>query len=160
MAPTLHFMCGKMAAGKSTLARRLAAQHGAVLICEDLWLQHLYPAEILHFDDYLVRARRLKAAVAPHVQALLALGLSVVLDFPGNVPAQRAWLHELVDACGVDHVLHFVDTDHDRCIEQLQQRNRDRPPGSVPTSIEQFEAISALFVPPAEDEGFRVRLYR
>ena len=36
MAPTLHFMCGKMAAGKSTLAKKLAEQHGAILICEDL----------------------------------------------------------------------------------------------------------------------------
>ena len=34
MAPTLHFMCGKMAAGKSTLARKLAEQHDAILICD------------------------------------------------------------------------------------------------------------------------------
>lgn len=159
MAPTLHFMCGKMAAGKSTLARKLAEEHGAILICEDLWLQQLYPAEIWSFDDYIACARRLKAVLAPHVTALLAQGLSVVLDFPGNVPAQRAWFRELIAASGADHVMHFVDTDHGRCIEQLGQRNREQPPGSMPMSVEQFEAISALFVPPAADEGFRVRIH-
>ena len=162
MTPTLHFMCGKMAAGKSTLSRQLAAQHGAVLICEDIWLQQLYPTEIRGFDEYLGYARRLKAVVAPHVLQLLRAGVSVVLDFPANVPAQRAWFRSLLDdaGAGVGHVMHFVDTPHARCIEQLHQRNRDKPPGSMAMSVEQFEAISALFVPPAPDEGFTVRTYR
>jgi len=160
MAPTLHFMCGKMAAGKSTLARKLAEQHGAILICEDLWLQQLYPTEIRGFDDYIAYARRLKTVIAPHVKALLAQGLSVVLDFPANVPAQRAWFRDLIAASGADHLMHFVDTGHERCIEQLEQRNREQPLGSMPMSVEQFEAISALFVAPADDEGFELRTYR
>jgi predicted kinase len=149
-----------MAAGKSTLAKKLAEQHGAILICEDLWLQQLYPTEIRGFDDYLVYARRLKAVIAPHVKALLAQGLSVVLDFPANVPAQRAWFRELIAASGADHLMHFVDPGRERCIEQLEQRNREQPPGSMPMSVEQFEAISALFVAPADDEGFELRTYR
>jgi len=160
MSPTLHFMCGKMAAGKSTLSRQLAERHGAVLICEDIWLQQLYPAEIRSFDDYIAYARRLKAVIGPHVLQLLHSGVSVVLDFPANVPAQRAWFRSLLDQAGVEHVMHFVDTPHARCIEQLHQRNREQPPGSVPMSVEQFEAISALFVPPAPEEGFTVRVYR
>jgi len=168
MRPTLHFMCGKMAAGKSTLSRQLADQHGAVLICEDIWLQQLYPTEIRGFDDYLAYARRLKAVVAPHVLQLLRADVSVVLDFPANVPAQRAWFRSLLDEAeagagdgtGVDHVVHFVDTPHARCIEQLHRRNREMPPGAMAMSVEQFEAISALFVPPAPEEGFTVKTYR
>ena len=159
MTGTLHFMCGKAAAGKSTLARRLADEHDAVLICEDLWLQALYPDAIQDFDDYVRYARRLKAVLAPHVAALLAKNVSVVLDFPANVPAQRAWFRALLAASGAAHVMHFVDTDHARCIDQLHKRNRERPPGSMPLSVEEFEAISALFVPPAADEGFNVRRY-
>jgi predicted kinase len=67
MTATLHIMCGKMAAGKSTLARRLAEAHGAILICVDLWLQQLYPTEIRGFEDYLTHARRLKATLTPYV---------------------------------------------------------------------------------------------
>jgi predicted kinase len=162
MAPTLHIMCGKMAAGKSTLSRQLAARHGAVLICEDIWLQQLYPTEIRGFDDYLAYARRLKAMIAPHVLQLLRADVSVVLDFPANVPAQRAWFRGLLSEAGtgVDHVMHFVDTPHARCIEQLHRRNREQPPGSMAMSVEQFEAICALFVPPAPEEGFTVQVYR
>jgi predicted kinase len=32
---TLHFICGKAAAGKTTLARTLAAQPGAALFVEE-----------------------------------------------------------------------------------------------------------------------------
>ena len=43
---TLHFLCGKMAAGKSTLARELAHEHQAVLLEEDHFLAALFPGEI------------------------------------------------------------------------------------------------------------------
>ncbi|MGC1174617.1 AAA family ATPase [Polaromonas sp.] len=35
--PTLHFFCGKAGAGKSTIASRLAQDHGAILLSEDIW---------------------------------------------------------------------------------------------------------------------------
>jgi predicted kinase len=160
MAATLHFMCGKMAAGKSTLSRQLAEREGAILICADLWLQQLYPTEIANFDDYLVYVRRLKAVVEPHVTALLRHGVPVVLDFPANVPTARAWIRGILDAAGAGHVLHVVDTPRERCIEQLLKRNAERPPGSMPMTVEQFDAIGALFVAPSADEGFTIRTYR
>ena len=35
---TLHFICGKAASGKTTLARELAARYAAVMFGEDEWL--------------------------------------------------------------------------------------------------------------------------
>lgn len=37
--PTLHMLCGKIASGKSTLARRLADADSTVLLVEDEWLK-------------------------------------------------------------------------------------------------------------------------
>ncbi|KFF47391.1 MULTISPECIES: AAA family ATPase [Pseudomonas] len=33
--PTLHLLCGKIASGKSTLAKTLAAEHAAIVLSED-----------------------------------------------------------------------------------------------------------------------------
>ena len=87
MAPTATLYCiyGTIAAGKTTLARKLAAQHGAVLLCEDEWLVRL-EAEIASFDDFRKHARRLRAAIGPHVVELLRLGTSVALDFAAPTP--------------------------------------------------------------------------
>jgi predicted kinase len=39
----LMFFCGKMAAGKSTLARNLAVRENAVLLVQDDFLNALFP---------------------------------------------------------------------------------------------------------------------
>lgn len=155
----LHSLCGKMAAGKSTLARRLAAEQSAILICEDIWLQRLYPVEIATFDDYLQCAARLQKVVGPHVIDLLRAEVSVVMDFPANIPAARAWHAALAATAGARHVLHFVDTPDDRCLTRLHQRNRELPEGAMVMSDEQFVAISRLFQRPDAAEGLDIVVY-
>jgi predicted kinase len=157
--PTLHFFCGKIAAGKSTLSRRLAADSGAVLLCEDIWLSRLYADDIRTFEDYLKYAARLKSAIGPHVIGLLQHGQSVVLDFPGNVPSQRAWFRELFEAAQVDHVLHFLDKPDALCRAQMHQRNREMPEGAKPLSDAEYDHITAYFVAPTEAEQFTIKHY-
>lgn len=156
---TLHVTCGKMAAGKTTFSRRLAAELPAVLVCWDLWLQRLYPVEIASFDDFLKYSARLRTLMGPHLADLLARGQDVVLDFPANTPASRAWVRSIFEAAGARHLLHFLDTPDERCLQQLARRNRELPEGSMPMSAEQFAAITALFVPPGPAEGFEVRVH-
>jgi predicted kinase len=157
--PTIHFLCGKMAAGKSTLSKKLAAELNAVLICEDLWLARLYKEQVQTFDDYLKHSAMLKEALFPHLLDLLNLGNSLVLDFPGNVPRQRQWFRTVFEAAGVDHVLHFIDLPDDVCKAQLQKRNLEKPRGSMVMSEEEFDHITSYFVPPAEAEQFNLKLY-
>ena len=75
----LHFLCGKIAAGKSTLAKALAAEHRAVVLSEDEWLPLLYPDELLTIPDYVRCSTRLKTVVGPLVRDLLKLGEGSVL---------------------------------------------------------------------------------
>ena len=83
---TLYFMCGKMAAGKSTHAKALAQERNAVLMVQDDLLAGLYPGEILVIPDFVKYSTRLRDTLAPHIVALLSRGVSVVLDFP-SIPA-------------------------------------------------------------------------
>ena len=85
----LYFMCGKMAAGKSTHARGLARAKNAVLLVQDEFLVALYPGEIRNIQDFVKYSARVRDALALHVRDLLSRGVSVVLDFPGNTRAQR-----------------------------------------------------------------------
>ena len=78
----LIFLCGKMAAGKSTLARDLAQRQNAVLLVQDEFLNHLFPGEITDVSGFIKYSSRLSNALGPHVCALLSKGISVVLDFP------------------------------------------------------------------------------
>lgn len=156
MSGTLYFFCGKMAAGKSTLARDLADRNAALLLVQDDWLTHLFPGEIVDVPTYVTYSARLRAALTDHIATLLARGISVVLDFPGNTRAQRDWFRSLCERANAGHELHFIDVPDDLCKAQLRQRSRHLPEGSAWTSDAEFDAITTFFQPPADDEGFNV----
>jgi predicted kinase len=152
----LIFLCGKMAAGKSTLARDLARREQAILLVQDEFLDHLFPGEILDIPGFVKCSSRLRNALAPHVAALLSHGVSVVLDFPGNTRTQRAWFREIFERAHAEHELHFVDASDALCKRQLRDRSQGLPPGAPWTTDAEFEAITAYFQPPSEDETFNV----
>lgn len=155
-AAKLIFLCGKMAAGKSTLARELAEREQAILLVQDQFLDSLYPGEITDIPGFVRRSSRLRNALEPHVCALLAKGIPVVLDFPGNTKAQRAWFRGIFERAHAEHELHFVDASDALCKRQLKERSRSLPPGSPWTTDAEFEGVTAYFQPPSADEGFTV----
>ncbi len=152
----LIFFCGKMAAGKSTLAKDLAARERAVVLNQDELLDRLFPGEVIDVPSYLKCSSRLNSAIGPIVRSLLTLGTSVVLDFPGNTRSQRAWFRELFERAGVEHELHFIDAPDALCKRQLKERSKHLPPGTPWTSEAEFDMIMAHFLPPTEDERFNV----
>jgi predicted kinase len=152
----LIFMCGKMAAGKSTLARELAEQENAVLLVQDELLDSLFPGEITDIPGFVKCSSRLKNALGPHICALLSKGISVVLDFPGNTRAQRAWFRELFERANAEHELNYVDASDALCKRQLKERSEDLSAGTPWATDAEFEAITVYFQPPSEEERFNV----
>jgi predicted kinase len=152
----LTFFCGKMAAGKSTLARELALRESTVLLVQDDFLDALFPGEITDIQRFVKCSSRLQNALTPHVCALLSKGISVVLDFPGNTKAQRAWFRGLIERAHVEHELHFIDASDALCKSQLRDRSKALPAGTPWTTDADYEAISRYFQPPSEDENFNV----
>ena len=152
----VYFMCGKMAAGKSTYARELAQTKNAVLLIQDELLDAFYPGEILSIQDFVKYSARLRDALSLHVQDLLTRGVSVVLDFPGNTRDQRRWFREIIEGANVEHELHFIDMPDDLCKRQLRQRSETLPAGSAWTTDAEFDAITAYFQAPADDEKFNI----
>lgn len=157
--PTLHLVCGKAAAGKSTLTARLGAASGTVVIAEDAWLAALYGDEMATLRDYVRCAGRLRGAMGPHVIALLRAGVTVVLDFPANTVEARAWMRGLSEAAGADNRLHVLDVPDAVCKARLRARNRS---GDHPFTLteDQFDQLAKHFVPPTEDEGFEIVRHR
>ena len=154
----LHFLCGKAGAGKSTLARSLAKQHNAVLLCEDIWLARLFPDELRDFDDYIRYSSRIKEVVAPMVIGLLG-AQSVVLDFPANTPETRRWFRSIFEEARVAHTLHYVSASNALCLDRIAKRNVERPEGSHELDEATFMHITSFFEAPAPMEGFNVQLH-
>ena len=157
--PTLHLLCGKIASGKSTLAKTLVAEHAAILLSEDTWLAQLYPGEILSIADYLRCAQRIRGVLGPLVINLLESGVNVVLDFPANTLANREWLLGLAQAAEVPHRLHYLELDDATCRARLHARNARGDHDFAATDAE-FELITQHFCVPSEEEGLVIEVHR
>ncbi|WP_214509204.1 AAA family ATPase [Pseudomonas brassicacearum] len=157
--PVLHLLCGKIASGKSTLARSLTAEHSAILLSEDHWLSRLYPDQIKSVADYILHAHRIRDVLGPLVIDMLSTGTPVVLDFPANTPADRHWLRSLADAAKVPHRVHYIEVEDDICRQRLHHRNA-RAEHDFAASDAEFDLITSYFRAPDQAEGLDVVMHR
>jgi predicted kinase len=159
MTATLHMLCGKIAAGKSSLAASLGAAPLTVIVSEDKWMAPLFGEELKEVADYVRLSARLRAAMAPHVADLLKSGMSVVLDYPANTLANRAWMKGIAEEASVPHQLHWLDVPDEVCKARLRARNAAGEHEFAPTD-EHFDLITAYFVPPSAGEGLDIVVHR
>ena len=152
---TLYLLCGKIAAGKSTLARQLAARPATLLITMDDWMSVLYPTENRTIEDFARLSARLREAIGPHVVAILRRDLSVVLDFPANTVNWRTWMRSIISMANVAHELHVLNLPDSICKARLRQRNTS---GEHPYQVDEatYDLFMSHFVLPTADEGFNV----
>ncbi len=152
---TLHLFCGRIAAGKSTLARQLASTPGALLIGLDDWMSTLYPTENQSLEDFVVLTARVRAIMGPHVVALLRLGVTVALDFPANTPSWRDWMRGIVEESGAYHELHLLDTPDAVCRVRLRHRNES---GAHAYTVDEatYDRFMRHYSPPTAEEGFNL----
>ena len=155
----LYLLCGKIAAGKSSLARQLATRPHTLLISEDHWTSKLFGDDLKTIDDYSRLSERLRSAMGPHVVAILKLGVSVVLDFPANVVSYRDWMRTLFTKANVAHELHYLDTPDDVCKQRLRERNAG---GNHPFHVSEtdYDLFSSYFEAPQPREGFNTVVHR
>jgi predicted kinase len=153
---TLHMLCGKIAAGKSTLSAKLGEAEKTLIISEDHWIERLYGPELKTLADYFERCERLRATLAPHAVSLLRAGVSVVLDFHPNTASSRQWMRSLFEEAGASHQLHFLDVTDQVCRSRMHAR---KAAGGDGLSDAEFDHVTSFFAPPDPSEGFNVIRY-
>ena len=123
----LILTCGLPGAGKTTLARQLAADRSAVRLTKDEWLWALGSTP---WDE--PTRERVEHELWQLAQEILRLGLSVVLDSGLWARSERDEMRSVARGLGVGVELHYLDLPADELWRRIDARNSQPPWDSHP----------------------------
>ncbi len=148
---TLHLMVGLPCSGKTTYARRLAAETNALLLTLDAWHLKLFGDDVgdERHDARHKRIEQIMWGVAEHV---LKTGGDVVLDYGCWARAERDDYRNRAKASGANFKLHYMDVPYPELYRRLKARNRAPGEGVFVIPETEMDKYIPLFQPPAGDE--------
>jgi predicted kinase len=143
----LILTCGLPGAGKTTLARQLAADRSAVCLTKDEWLTALGSSPW----DTPTR-EKVEDELWRLAQEILRLGLSVVLDFGLWTRIERDEMRSVARDLGVGVELHYLEVPTDELWRRIQARNSQPPWDSYPIRRADLDGWLRLFQAPDDAE--------
>jgi predicted kinase len=137
----LILVCGLPGTGKTTRAKQLEAELGAIRLSADDWMDAL--SINLHEEEIRGRIEALQWKLG---RQLLAAGLTVIIEWGTWGRAERDQLRAEARYIGASVYLHYLSAPVETVFERIQRRGREEPPierGAIVRWFEMFEAPTA-----------------
>jgi predicted kinase len=151
--PVAHIVIGFIGSGKTTFARRLEKETGAVRFTKDEWMVRLFgntPPDD-RFEEYDSKMASLATDMA---LACLKAGTDVVIDEGFWVKEQRDEIIEKVKEVGAVPKVYYLKVPLEVMKARTLKRTEEPPPDSFTIDEESFNHYWTFFQPPDKDEEF------
>jgi len=159
----IYMVCGPIGAGKTTIAHRLADEHGAIRFSEDEWLSRLFipdappglmeepPERIAQWA--MERYVRCRDQIWLLCEQLLSQGRQVILDGGLSTREQRDNLKHKAIMRHCQYQLYYVDADYHIRKNRVIKRNQEKPGTySIEVRPALFDLMEEIFEPPMDEE--------
>lgn len=134
----LILVCGLPGTGKTTRAKQLEAELGAIRLSADDWMDAL--SINLHEEEIRGGIEALQWKLG---KQLLAAGLTVIIEWGTWGRAERDQLRAEARHMGTSVDLHYLSAPAETVFERIQRRGREEPPIERSEIVRWFEMFEA-----------------
>lgn len=145
--PTLFLTVGLPGTGKTTAARKLEVEHGALRLTKDEWVKALFGSDNPASASDVIEGRLVEIALRA-----LELGVSAVVDFGLWSRAERSALRQAASDRGAAVEVHYFDLTPSEQRRRLDRRQAESPQETWPMTAAELDEWSARIEVPTPGE--------
>lgn len=148
---TLHLMVGLPCSGKTTLAKKIEGEIGALRLTPDEWHRFLYGQDATH-EDHDKRHAKIETLQWKIAASALVRGLDVVLDFGLWTKKERDDFRSRAAALNAKTKIHYLDVPFEELLERLEVRNSRSPEEVTIIPVSKMKEYLPKFQVPEKSE--------
>lgn len=147
----LHIMVGLPCSGKTTFARQLSQETGALLLTPDCWHKKLFGND-MGDEDHDRRHSAIEGLMWEVAAHVLRTGGDVILDFGFWSKEERQEFRRRAEELGAGFQMHAMIVPYPELLRRLEKRNACLAEDVFPLSQQEMAEYWGVFQPPDADE--------
>ena len=149
--PLAYVIIGFIGSGKTTFAKKLEKETGALRFTKDEWVIAIFGHDptIDGFETYDNRISTLGVDVALYC---LKAGNDVIIDQGFWVRSQRDEIREKIEKAGGKVQLYYVKNTHETMKQRVSKRNQKPPADAFIISQKMYDGYKKYFEEPSPEE--------
>ena len=151
--PIAYVICGFIGAGKTTFARKLEKETGAIRVTKDEWIIKIFGNKITSDKNFEVFDKNITELARDIAFKILRAGKDVIIDEGFWVKSQRDDIKKKIINVGAKPIFYYVECSINKMKERVIDRSKNPPTDSFEINEEMFDKYLKYWEPPKKEEG-------
>ena len=154
--PIAYVICGFIGAGKTTFARKLEKETGAIRVTKDEWIIKIFGNKITLDNNFEVYDKNITKLATDIAFKILKAGKDVIIDEGFWVKSQRDDIKKKILQVGAKPIFYYVESSVEKMKERVINRSKNPTKDSFEISEEMFNSYLKYWQAPDESENVKV----
>jgi predicted kinase len=151
--PIAYIICGFIGSGKTTFARKLEKETGAIRITKDEWIIKIFGNKITSDKNFERFDNNITELTRDFALKILKAGKDVIIDEGFWVKSQRDDIKKKILQVGAKPIFYYVECSIEKMKARVINRSKSLTTDSFEINEEMFDKYLKYWEPPTKEEG-------